>query len=98
MKLYSSFAQATTKTANKQMKLAIEEERTEARAIKATACNLIMHGLEEWIDETPVGRMKGKGRKGKDIIHSHLSIYVQWVLFCIIYSVDGDLLNSVLLI
>ena len=50
------------------MELAIEKERTEARGVKATTCNLFVHGLEEQIDETPVEKMRDDGEFVSDTI------------------------------
>lgn len=45
--IQQSYAQAATETTTKHKELAIEKERTEARGVKATTCNLFVHGLEE---------------------------------------------------
>ena len=71
--LQRNYAQAATETTTKHIKLAIREERTEVKAIKVTTCNLIGHGLEEWIDETPVEKMRDNGnfviRSKETLIH-----------------------------
>ena len=47
-----SYAQVKRKSRQEKPKKIIEEEKIEGREIKATVCNLIVHGDEEGIDET----------------------------------------------